>query len=213
MEIHKTSAMELWKEALEYLQKEGTEYIDNTKRICKEVLRLSLVLEGDFLDIQDPINAISSSKKWIYPKMQEITAIMLEGKLSKSYTYSYGERIFSYYTTNQMDDFIIPLLKKDPESRRAVVTLWDPKKDGDLYKKAVPGLISIDFKIRNKKLHLTAIVRSNDIFIGWPANLYQLYVLGEYITQKLQIQLGSITTFSTSAHIFKDNYADIKNTI
>lgn len=212
MEIIKQSAIELWKDALQYIFAEGTEHVDNTKRVCKEVLHLNLLLKDNFSDIQGPIDAISSSKKWIYPRLQEIAAIMLEGNLSKSYAYSYGERIFSFseQKINQVDHFIIPLLKKDPNSRRAVISLWNPEFDSDISRKVVPGLINIDFKLREGKLHLSAIVRSNDIFIGWPANVYQLYVLGNYVANKLQVTLGSIATFSMSAHIFKENYADIK---
>lgn len=212
MEIIRNSAMELWKDALDYIYEHGAEYVDNTKRVCKEVLQLNLVLKDNFSDIQVPIETISGSKKWIYPRLQEIAAIMLEGNLSKSYAYSYGERIFAFSQEkiNQIDNFVIPLLKKDPESRRAVVVLWSPERDNQLDLKVAPGLITIDFKLREGKLHMVAIVRSNDIFVGWPANVYQLYVLGNYVSSKLHVHLGSITTFSTSAHVFKENYADIK---
>ncbi|PIZ54003.1 hypothetical protein COY26_00300, partial [Candidatus Woesearchaeota archaeon CG_4_10_14_0_2_um_filter_33_10] len=69
---------------------------------------------------------------------------------------------------------------------------------------------SIDFKIRKQKLNATMVVRSNDLFFGWPANLYQLFVLQDYIGKKLGCKTGSLTTFSNSAHIFKDQFEDIQ---
>jgi thymidylate synthase len=111
---------------------------------------------------------------------------------------------------NQVDDFIIPLLKKDPNSRRAVVVLYSPVADSRVNKKETPSLISIFIKIIEKKLTLTIVIRSNDMFIGWPANIYQVYLLQKYVGEKLGIETGSITTISHSAHIFTEYDEEIK---
>ena len=167
-----------------------------------------------FNDVKEPAKVLANSRKWVYPKPNEIESIMLESDLGNSYVYSYGSRIFAFSgVKNQIDDFLIPLLKSDSMSRRGIISIWDPLKDDSLEGVAVPGLVIIDFKIRQEKLYISAVVRSNDIFIGWPANLYQLFVLGKYVAEKLNVTIGSIDTFSTSAHIFKDNSEDIKKIV
>jgi len=135
-------------------------------------------------------------------------------KLSPTYSFSYGPRLFNFDNAiNQIDGFLIPLLKKNNFSRRGIVILWHPTEDSKSYKREIPALISIDFKMRNKKLNVTAIVRSNDLFFGWPANIYQIFVLQEYVAKELNCKTGSLTTFSNSAHIFKDQFEDIHKII
>jgi len=211
MELKNKSTKELWQDAIKYLSENGEPFRDQNNRICKEVLGLSLILT-EFRDVSAPIEILSRSKDWVYPRINEIESIIIEGNLAKSYVYSYGERIFSYSkdNINQIDSYILPLLKNDPFSRRGVITLWNPESDSKLKSSAVPGLVLIDFKVRNKELFIHSIIRSNDIFIGWPANIYQLYVIGNYVAEKLNISLGAITTFSTSAHFFEDNQKKIK---
>lgn len=210
MEIVKDSAKGLWKSALKYALESGIKIKDRYNRSCREVLNLNLVLTG-FKDVEFPIEKVSSFGKWVYPRIGEIKAIMLESGVGSSYAYSYGERIFNYDGFNQMDSYVIPTLKKDLNSRRAVINLWNPSVDTN--KGQVPGLIFLDFKVREGKVNLFALIRSNDLFIGWPANVYQLYVLANYVSKKLGLEIGSISTMSTSAHIFLDNLDEIKEVI
>lgn len=74
-------------------------------------------------------------------------------------------------------------------------------------------MIVADFKVRDNKLNVTAVIRSNDLFFGFPANVYQIYILQEYVRKRLGIDTGDITFFSNSAHIFEDNFEDILKVI
>ena len=85
--------------------------------------------------------------------------------------------------------------------------LYHPVVDSKINIKETPGLISIFFKILNNKLTLTTVIRSNDMFIGWPANIYQVYLLQKYVAEKLGLETSSITTISHSAHVF-DEYSE-----
>ena len=212
--ISEDTAMEVWKKALSYIAEEGKEFIDQNNRICKQVLNLTLEIRRPDLKLTEPIELLNSFKTWKYPKMDEIANIMMSSKLSLDYAYSYGPRIFNYQgQKNQIDDFIIPLMKKSPTTRRAIAVLWDPLSDSDLIKSEVPGLIYLDFKIVENKLHMTGTIRSNDMFFGWPANIYQLFVLQNYVRKKLDVEIGSLTVFSVSAHVFKEEFEMIKKII
>jgi thymidylate synthase len=212
----KGSVNDVWKDTIKHIIHKGIEFEDHGNRICQEVLGLQIQID-QFDDIEKPILTLSQFPKWMYPRPQEIKDMILEGKLSQSYAYSYGERIFAYQNhkdqkkiTDQVNDFIIPLLKKDPNSRRAIISLWNPVKDTILSKKTVPGLVLIDCKIRDEQLHISSVIRSCDVFMGLPANMYQLYVLSKYIARKTHVKLGSISIIATSAHIFKDQTNDIR---
>ena len=67
-----------------------------------------------------------------------------------------------------------------------------------------PALISIQFLYREKKLTLTAHIRSCDIFFGFPANILQLHTLMTHVCEKTHLSPGNITIFCTSAHVFGD---------
>lgn len=216
MELLDKSTKILWKKALKYIVDNGENYVDGNHRLCREVLNLSLTINS-FKDIDDPIYNLAGMEKWIYPRPSEIKSIIFGNTISKSSPYSYGSRIFSYITEdkiiNQIDDFIIPALQSNKYTRKAVITLLNPIKDKKTDSNQIPALVSLDFKIRNGKLNIFAHIRSNDIFIGWPANVYQIYLLGKYISEKLFLDVGSITTYSTSAHIFLEYKDDIKKLI
>jgi thymidylate synthase len=57
---------------------------------------------------------------------------------------------------------------------------------------------------------MTAVIRSCDLFFGWPANIYQLYVLQKYVSEKVNCEIGTLSTFLASAHIFEDQFENIK---
>ncbi len=214
MEIIKNTTTEVWKDALSYIMGFGEKLKDNNSRNSIEVMDLKLQIKEAFIDISKPIETLTGFNKWMYPSMEEISSIMLGKKLSPAYSYSYGSAIFNYdEKINQVDDFVIPLLRRESNSRRAVVSLWNPHKDSNVHKTLMPGLLLVDFKVRNNKLHLTSFVRSNDIFFGWPANIYQLYLLQNYVRDKLNLEPGDLTTFSTSAHIFEDQLEHIEKVL
>jgi thymidylate synthase len=212
--ISEETAMEVWKKALTYILEEGEDFIDQNNRMSKQALNLTMEIKRPDIKITEPIELLNSFKTWKYPKLDEIANIMLSSKLSLDYAYSYGPRLFNYQgVKNQIDDYIIPLLRKNPNTRRAIAVLWDPSSDTDMIKSEVPGLIYLDFKIVNNKLNMTGTIRSNDIFFGWPANIYQLFVMQNYVRKKLDVDIGSLTVFSVSAHIFKEEFEIIKKII
>jgi len=52
----------------------------------------------------------------------------------------------------------------------------------------------MDFNLRDDKLHATAVIRSNNMFFGWPGNILQTRTLQDYICKKLGCQPGRIAT-------------------
>jgi len=204
--VEGSTPIEAWKAALKYIVRKGFDFEDDDKRICREVLNLILTInKPDEYNIIKPVEILNNFNYWKYPPLDEIKRVMLGNKLAPDYAYSYGPRIFNFQNSvNQVNDFVIPLLKENKTTRRAIVSIFDPVKDSNMLSSDTPGLIAIDFKLRNNKLNVTAIIRSNDLFFGWPANVYQIFVLQDYIRKQLGVDTGTITTFSVSAHLFRD---------
>jgi thymidylate synthase (methanogen type) len=212
--IKKENVTDAWKHSMNFLMQEGKDFIDKDSRLCREILNLKIVIEKPFEDITKPIEILNESKNWVYPRVDEIANSTLTRKHNPGHIYVYGQRIFNFNEKiNQIDKFIIPLLRKDELSRRALITLWNPEIDSNIFNKEVPSITQIQFIINNDKIDLTAIIRSLNLFFGYPANIYQIYILQEYIAQRLNKQIGKITLFVLSAHIFEDRFENTREVI
>jgi len=211
MIIEEKSTLEAWKKSLKLVIENGVDFRDENSRICREFFNLGIVIKEPWDDITKPISILNRFREWKFPPLEEIASIMLSKKLAPEYSYSYGPRLFNFQgKINQIDNFIIPLLKNNPNSRRGTVVLWDHKEDVNPNKRDIPSLIMVDFKIRENRLNSSAVIRSNDLFFGWTANVYQLFVLSEYIRKETGCDRGLINTISFSAHVFEDQFEFIK---
>ncbi len=205
----------LWKDVLEYVYNNGVDFKDENKNVCREVLNLYIQFNNPE-DIHKLLVYLKSLKEYQYPS-NDLLYNSVFSKSKKGFKYTVGNRIFNFSfreeNINQIDDFIIPLLKKTPFSRRAVVILWNPILDSEIHSRSVPGMISVDFKLRNNKLNITANVRSSDLFFGLPANVFQIFLLQDYVSKKLKVDKGFIGLFCNSAHIFEYQFDYIEKVI
>jgi len=213
VEITNDKAYDLWKEAIVHIKKNGKDFADNDNRTCREVFNLVLnLINIDVCEILEPIETMINSRKWVYPSKEELSSIMFKEFQAPIYEYTYGGRIFGYSGKfDQIHSFIIPLLKKDPTSRRAILVFYDPIEDSKPLNKNNPGIIYVQFRIIDDFLNMSCHIRSNDLFFGWPANLYQLFCLMDYVGRKLDLKNGTITTISNSAHVFVEDFDEIKD--
>ena len=67
-------------------------------------------------------------------------------------------------------------------------------------------MIVDDFKLRDGRLHLSIFFRSHDFAGAYPANLYGLARLLEYVSGEVGAEPGSISTTSASAHIYEHDW-------
>lgn len=209
MEIASKDALSTWKIMLEHVVRHGNR-IHYRNRGVIECRNIMTVIQETTRGIDAPMVALNSLGKWPYPSLEEISESVLSPNAELDYGYTYGQRLFG---SNQIDGYLIPLLKTKPLSGRCVAMAWDIQRDAKLEAAEVPGIVLFDFKIRNGELHTTVIIRNNDIFFGWPANLYQTYVLQRYVAKKLGVKQGTITTLSCSAHIYENVLPYIKKIV
>ena len=99
---------------------------------------------------------------------------------------------------------IINKLKKDNNTRQAIATLHIPPFDSHLVNTLDrPCNVISMFKIRDNKLHLHQILRSNDINKGlFPTNVFQWSFILECIASELKIDVGELLFFSDSLHMY-----------
>lgn len=195
-----------WMKMIQAILKKGTVFGDRRTRICIEQLNQTYVFEPEsFPTIREPVQFLSTFPEWIYPDIDEIKQIMLEPNQSPHYEYSYANRLFAFNgEIDQINTRIVPLLNKNPHTRRAIIGFLNPYTDQVPGFVEKPSITSIQFIYRNQQLHLTAYVRSMDVFFGFPANLIQLHSILTLICEKTHNTPGAITVFCASAHIYED---------
>jgi len=118
-------------------------------------------------------------------------------------------RSFQYNNRGFRDQFehCYRYLKKDPDTRHAVMTFWDPVLDFHEIKTIDrPCNVAFHFLVRDGKLDLTIFNRSNDVHFGlFNANVVQFSVMLESMAMLLGFPVGRQIHMINSLHYYTDN--------
>lgn len=122
-------------------------------------------------------------------------------------TVAYGYRWRKHFGRDQLG-LLIDLLKKEPSSRHGVIVTWDPAGDGlSLFKKKnVPCPYTFTVNIIGGRLHLHNMVRSNDMVLGFPADVAGFALLQTILAQKLEVGVGVYSHSISNAHMYDNQY-------
>ncbi|MFJ7982373.1 thymidylate synthase [Lysinibacillus xylanilyticus] len=111
----------------------------------------------------------------------------------------YCEEYIEYVDLNQVD-YLLYMLKKNPHSRRIKTTLWCVE---DLqYMALQPCVYETHWQLFDGKLALTVNIRSNDMALGNPYNIYQYSILHRMIAQVTGHEVGELCFNIDNAHIY-----------
>jgi thymidylate synthase len=96
--------------------------------------------------------------------------------------------------------YVIDELKRQPYSRRLVVSAWEP---GNATKSKLPPChYSYAFNVNDGKLNCHLTQRSGDIALGIPFNLAAYSLLTQIIAQETGLELGFFAHTIIDAHIY-----------
>jgi thymidylate synthase len=126
-----------------------------------------------------------------------------------TFEYDYHDRLFNWgehlhaeekpLHINQIE-YIIQKLKTYPVSRRAVAITWNPYTDER--RADCPCLQLVQCLIRDNRLHMKVVFRSNDMLTAAGANMFALVHLQQYIAGELGVPPGPYTHISLVPHIY-----------
>lgn len=149
----------------------------------------------------------SNSTEWISRYASFWKDISDDGKTANS---AYGARIFKLHPRiaegglNQWE-YVKGELRRDPDSRRAVIHIRTP--DDSLHAvKDVPCTLALQFFIREGKLHLHVSMRSSDIILGIAYDVPAFTTMQEVLANELNVELGEYVHTSNSLHCYERDF-------
>lgn len=116
-----------------------------------------------------------------------------------------GSRVANDKPVDQLAE-VIAILNKDPNSRRAVISLFDPTVD------LAPGKDIacnnwLAFTLRDGYLDLHVAARSNDLIWGWSGiNQFEWSVLQEIVAEAVGAHVGATHYTMASLHVYEHHY-------
>ena len=114
---------------------------------------------------------------------------------------AYGHRIFEKFGFDQWEH-VKGLLKADPNSRQAVIHIKEPNPEKT---KDLPCTVALQYFIRDGKLYATTYMRSNDIWLGFPYDVFTFTCLQIKMAFELGVGIGSYTHIAGSLHLYSRN--------
>ncbi len=115
---------------------------------------------------------------------------------------NYGWCIKHKYGFDQWE-FVKDLLTRDPNTRQAVIHI---KTADNAPSKDVNCTVCLQFFIREGKLYLTTYMRSNDLWLGFPYDVFQFMNMQVLMSMELGLELGSYTHIAGSLHLYERDY-------
>lgn len=118
----------------------------------------------------------------------------------------YGTRVQGLAGSNSQLIGVIDELKRDPSTRRAVVSIYDGKLD--LFGgggRNTPCTETIQFLLRGGKLQTIVNMRSFDLIKGFSYDIYVFTMLAEYVARQLGVDLGFYYHNAGSMHVYESD--------
>ena len=124
----------------------------------------------------------------------------------------YGHQWRSWQTTGQrtIDQLsqVIDQIKHNPDSRRMLVTAWNPS---DVEKMALPPCHCLfQFYVAEGKLSCELYQRSADVFLGVPFNIASYALLTMMIAQVCGLQPGEFIHTTGDTHIYRNHFEQVE---
>jgi thymidylate synthase len=125
---------------------------------------------------------------------------------------AYGPKIISQL------DYVVNKLKTDPDSRQAGLTIW---RENPTETKDVPCTVAIFANLRGRFLNIHVFMRSSDVWLGLPYDVFNFSMLGHLICSRLNIddqldrliEPGTLYLTAASSHLYEPNWEDARKCV
>jgi len=190
---------------------EGVEF-DNTKALFNIGFTLNNPMDNIITNNERKFNTEYAKAEWkwymsgdrsinklgeIYGKIPPIWKRMANGNGDVNSNYGYQ------WERNHQLDYVVSILRENPNTRRAAISIYDGKEISD-YSKDTPCTYAVQFTILNNKLNMSVYMRSNDLWYGFCIDQYCFSMLQQHIADRLSIEVGSYYHHAHNLHLYND---------
>ena len=121
----------------------------------------------------------------------------------------YGKQWRKFEGVDQLAN-IIDSLKTNPDSRRHIVSAWNPKDVPIMGKAGLPPCHTIfQFYVSEEKLSCQLYQRSADVFLGVPFNIASYALLTQMIAHVCDLKLGEFIHTFGDAHLYVNHLQQV----
>lgn len=143
-----------------------------------------------------------SEDPWIYTFNSQLRQYADDGILRGAY----GPRLRCWGGETDQFAQVVDLFTRDPESRQATMVIFDPARDFKAAKD-IPCTNLFRFLIRNNELDMITVMRSQDVWLGLPYDIFTFTLLHELMAGFLGVSLGKYYHFVDSLHLYEQHWA------
>lgn len=122
----------------------------------------------------------------------------------------YGRQWRDFEGIDQITQLIADL-KKNPNSRRHIISAWNPKDIPVMAKSGLPPCHTLfQFYVADAKLSCQLYQRSADVFLGVPFNIASYALLTMMVAQVCELELGDFVHTFGDAHLYENHLEQTK---
>ena len=122
---------------------------------------------------------------------------------------SYGPMWRNFSGVDQIAD-VIKEIKINPNSRRLIVSAWNPLLLAQGKVGLPPCHCMFQFNVANGKLSCQLYQRSCDVFLGVPFNIASYALLTHMVAHVCNLQVGTFVHTFGDVHIYKNHFDQVK---
>lgn len=147
----------------------------------------------------------SDALDFILPYVPRYAEDAVNGRLEGAY----GPRLTQMRDGIDQFSSIEALLKERPSSRRAVIQLFNAE-DIATHHKEIPCTTTLQFHLRERSLHMSVTMRSNDAYFGLPHDVFCFTMIQEMMARRLGVEVGEYMQYVGSMHVYDDWVKDMQ---
>lgn len=161
---------------------------------------------------------VVNSPEWMEQKKAFTDRILADDEFEKKYgnigpVYGYQWRSWPNPSGAPIDQIkgIIDTIKKSPDSRRIIVSAWNPAEIDEMAKAGLPPCHCLfQFKIVNGKISLQLYQRSADTFLGVPFNIASYALLLQMVAQVTGYTAHEFIWTGGDTHVYTNHFDQVK---
>lgn len=193
---------EAWERSLKLIGIYGNRKLSDYDEEQMELMDLSIIVRDEDLEHPSMVGELDIPKE----ELDLYASSLLSKDKPDDLQYTYGERLRNYESVDQLQ-YLIDTLRNKLYSRRAVAVLWNPTIE--VFVDEVPCIDLCQTIVQDNKLYMIAYLRANDVYNGFPRNIYGVLKIQDVLCQELGLEKGYVNTIAGSAHVYERNFQDI----